>query len=83
MGSGEQFTNARAHAKCFVGRGGSPNRPRAIEVNRPYLIRRLLNQFPEITQMLLGREHIAEPDPHHRAAAQFIGCSQLFAAQVC
>ena len=83
MGSGEQFTNARAHAKCFVGRGGSPNRPRAIEVNRPYLIRGLLDQLAAFSQMLLGRENIAEPDPHHRAAAQFIGCSRLFAAQVC
>src|SRR5207253_3421675 len=38
----------------ILGRGGSPNRPRAIEVNRPYLLVHL-NELGESDFNLLGR----------------------------
>src|SRR5436305_11841067 len=33
--------------------------------------RRVLNQLPNVAEMLLGGEHITEPDPHHGLPAQF------------
>jgi beta-glucosidase-like glycosyl hydrolase len=45
---GQLDENELAVFRKFIGRGGSPNRPRAIEVNRPYLHRRALSAFRQI-----------------------------------
>jgi beta-N-acetylhexosaminidase len=37
--------NELAAFRAFIGRGGSPNRPRAIEVNRPYLKGRIVDSM--------------------------------------
>ena len=35
------------------------------------IARRLLDKFPHVAKMLLGREHVAETNSHNGAAAQF------------
>src|ERR1700741_4357732 len=46
---------------------------------RLQICRCLLNQFPRLAQMLFGREHVPEANPHHCSVAQFCLC-QISAA---